>query len=152
MAEQTIFEMIGSFFQQDGWEFKEIEEQSVLQMKARTQNGEFKCYAQADDEKSQFIFYSVAPVNAPEEKLAEFAEFFTRANYGLVIGNFEMDYDDGEIRYKTSIDVEGDRLSPALIKQLVYHNVRIMGKYLTGIEALISGGVSPTQAVERIEG
>ena len=26
------------------------------------------------------------------------AEFLTRANYGLVFGNFEMDMHDGEIR------------------------------------------------------
>jgi len=33
-------------------------------------------------------------------------EFLTRANYGLNIGNFEMDFQDGEIRFKTAIDVE----------------------------------------------
>ncbi len=47
------------------------------------------------------------------------AEFITRANFGIVIGNFEIDFSDGEIRYKTSIDVEGDRPSFALIKRLV---------------------------------
>jgi hypothetical protein len=26
------------------------------------------------------------------------AEFITRANYGLIIGNFELDFEDGEIR------------------------------------------------------
>jgi len=44
-------------------------------------------------------------------------KFLTRANYGMMIGNFEMDFTDGEIRYKTSIDVEGDKLSSALIKR-----------------------------------
>jgi hypothetical protein len=29
----------------------------------------------------------------------------------MIIGNFEMDFEDGEIRYKTSIDVEDDSLS-----------------------------------------
>jgi hypothetical protein len=48
------------------------------------------------------------------------AEFLTRANSGMVIGNFELDFADGEIRYKTSIDVEGDKLSYAIIKRLVY--------------------------------
>ena len=50
----------------------------------------------------------------------EIAQFLTPANYGTLIGNFELDFKDGEIRYKTSIDVEGDRLTPALIKRLVY--------------------------------
>ncbi len=69
------------------------------------------------------------------------AEFITRANYGLVIGNFELDFSDGELRYKTAIDVEDDNLSFALIKQMVYANVIIMDKYLPGIMAVIEGKV-----------
>ena len=57
-------------------------------------------------------------------------KFLIRANYGMMIGNFEMDFTDGEIHYKTSIDVEGDKLSSALIKRLVYANVMMMDEYL----------------------
>lgn len=79
------------------------------------------------------------------------AEFLTRANYGLMIGNFEMDFNDGEIRYKTSIDVEGDNLSSALLKQLVYANVMTMDQYLPGIIAVIDGNISPVDANAKIE-
>ena len=34
-----------------------------------------------------------------EIKRQDIAEYLTRANYGMVMGNFEMDYSDGEIRY-----------------------------------------------------
>jgi hypothetical protein len=44
------------------------------------------------------------------------------ANYDMIIGNFELDLRDGEVRYKTSIDFEGDRLSFAYINNLVYTN------------------------------
>ena len=79
-------------------------------------------------------------MNAPGERMAAVAEFITRANYGLIIGNFELDFSDGEIRYKTSLDVEGDRLSQALIKQLVYTNVLTMDQYLPGILAVLEQG------------
>lgn len=55
-------------------------------------------------------------MNVPEDRRLALAEFLTRANYGLFIGNFEMDWQDGEVRYKTSIDVAGDRLSTALVQ------------------------------------
>ncbi len=32
-------------------------------------------------------------------------EFITRANYGLPSGNFEMNYDTGEVRFRTSVFV-----------------------------------------------
>ena len=77
--------------------------------------------------------------------------FLTRANYGLLIGNFEMDYNDGEVRYKTSIDVEGDRLSKALVKRLVYDNLAVMDRYLPGVLSVIYGGASPTEAIAQVE-
>jgi hypothetical protein len=80
------------------------------------------------------------------------AEFITRANYGMRIGNFEMDFSDGELRYKSSIDVEDDRLSSPLVKHMIYPNVLMMDKYLPGIMAIIYAGKSPQQAVEEIEG
>ncbi len=80
------------------------------------------------------------------------AEFLTRANYGLVIGNFEMDFGDGEVRYKTSIDVEGDRLTSALIKQMVYINVLMMDRYLPGIMKVAFGNADPARAIAEIEG
>lgn len=78
------------------------------------------------------------------------AHFLTLANYGTLIGNFELDFSDGEIRYKTSIDVQGDRLTPALIKRLVYTNVTMMDDYLPGIQAVVAGQ-DPAEAIRAIE-
>jgi hypothetical protein len=74
-------------------------------------------------------------------------KFLIRANYGMMIGNFEMDFTDGEIRYKTSIDVEGDKLSSALIKRLVYANVMMMDEYLPGIVSVTEGDMEPKDAI-----
>ena len=69
----------------------------------------------------------------------------------MVIGNFELDFSDGEIRYKTSLDVEGDRLSNALIKQTVYLNVLTMDKYLPALVAVINNELSVDNAIAAVE-
>jgi len=69
----------------------------------------------------------------------------------MTIGNFELDFNDGGIRYKTSIDVEGGRLTPALIKTLAYTNVSMMDEYLPGIRAVLEGNVAPSDAIAAIE-
>jgi hypothetical protein len=150
---EKVFDAIVNFFREDEWEFSQVEGEAVLQMGFTGDKGNWMCYAQAqeDEETAQFIFYSVCPVKAPENKRVIAAEFLTRANYGLVLGNFELDFADGEIRYKTSIDVKDDRLSSALSKQLVYTNVLMMDKYLPGIMGVIYGDVSPEQAIAQVE-
>jgi len=140
------------FFQQDEWAFTQIEDQPILRLGFQGENGQWNCYAQAREEQSQLLFYSICPVKAPEGKRMAVAELLTRANYGMFIGNFELDFSDGEIRYKTSIDVEGSQLSPALVKPLVYANVLMMDRYLPGIMSVIYGNVSPAEAVAKAEG
>ena len=109
------------------------------------------CYARARDEQQQFVFYSVCSVNAPENKRQALAEFIARANYGMILGNFELDFTDGEIRYKTSIDVGNDKITYELIRQVVYTNVMMMDKYQPGIMSVIYSDVSPEEAIKQIE-
>jgi len=142
-----ILETVLKFFSDDEWPFSRLGERPILRTGFAGDNGEWTCYAQVQEEQERFIFYSVCPVKAPEEKRPAMAEFLTRVNYGLVIGNFEMDFSDGEIRSKTSADFEGDRASVAVIKTLVYANVLTMDLYLPGIMSVLYGDVSPAQAI-----
>ena len=80
------------------------------------------------------------------------AEFMTRANYGMIVGNFELNYEDGEVRYKTSIDIGDSDLSLMLVKQIVYPNVATMDLYLPGLMAVIYSDASPADAIAKIEG
>jgi hypothetical protein len=151
-SKKIIFEEMIKFFKQDDWPIVQLEGKPILQMAFQGENEKWTCYAKARVEQEQFVFYSVCPVNAPENKRLAIAEFLTRANSGMIIGNFELDFADGEIRYKTSIDVQGDFLSFELIKQLVYANVTMMDEYLPGIKSVIEGDVSPVEAIAQIEG
>jgi hypothetical protein len=63
-----------------------------------------------------------------------------------------MDYSDGEIRYKTSIDVENDKLSDAILRNLVYANLWTTDRYLPGILSVIYGDVTPVEAIQKSEG
>ena len=148
----AILDTAIAFFQEDGWPFQPLEGQPILQIGFQGDNGQWVCFAQAREEQAQFVFYSVVAARAPEARRPALAEFLTRANFGLIVGNFELDWDDGEVRYKTSLDVEGDQLTPALVKQMAYANVVTMDRYLPGIMRVIYGDVSPAQALAEIDG
>jgi hypothetical protein len=148
----AIYDVMEDFFKKDEWPATKLENQPAMSMNFQGQNGRWSCYARVEEEKEIVLFYSYCPMKAPEDKRPILGDFLTRANYGLYIGNFEMDYNDGEVRFKTSVDVEGDELSFALMKRLVYDNVGVMDKYLPGVMAVIYGGASPTEAIAKVEG
>lgn len=147
----TIFETAVRFFQAENWIVNQLSDQPILHLNFAGENGQWECYAQAREIQQQFIFYSLLPVKVPEPKRQAIAEYITRANYGITIGNFELDFNDGEIRYKTSISVEGSQLDLPLVKQLVYSNLLNVDKYLSGFLQVISGELSPSEAIAQIE-
>jgi hypothetical protein len=75
----------------------------------------------------------------PPHRCAEVSQFLTRANYGLAAGNFELDFEDGEVRYKTVLQIDGDALDPTVLKRSVRSNGLAMETYLPGIGAVITG-------------
>lgn len=148
----SIFDAMVQFFEEDDWNYHQVEGRTILRLGFSGDNGSWSCYAEAKEEREQFVFYSVLEAKAPEEKRPAMAEFLTRANCGMIIGNFELDYSDGQVRYKTSIDVEDDRLTTALVKNMVYMNVIIMDRYFPGIMKVIYADASPAKEIAKIEG
>jgi hypothetical protein len=146
------FATLGRFLEEDGWHPQQLEGQEYMyRVGFSGQNGQTNCYAQIRPNLDQFLFYVMAPTRAPEETRHAVAEYITRANYGLRIGNFEMDFSDGEVRYKSSLDFEAATLTPELIKNTIYPAVQTMDRYLPGLMAVVYGGKPAADAIEEVE-
>jgi hypothetical protein len=99
----------------------------------------------------RFVFYSVAMLIVGAEHAAAVAEYITRANDGMVIGNLELSWDSGQVRCRTSIDVDGGELTAAMVRRLVEVNVLTMDRYLPGLVDVASGDREPREAITAAE-
>lgn len=130
-----------NFFKNDNFKFEAEEENRNIIIFVSGTGGTWMGLARVFEEDKQFIFYSVVPNRVPKEAKAAVMEFITRANYNLLIGNFEMDPEDGEVRFKTGIDVSGGELTSSLVKNVVYFNLIAMDRYLESLNRVMFGGV-----------
>jgi hypothetical protein len=137
--EAVLLAELKRVFVENRWPFSEVQGAPVLLSELSGTRGSWKFYAQVVEEQAVILLYSVCPERVPVERRLEASSFLTRANYGLAAGNFELDFDDGEIRYKTVLQLQGDRLDAATLKRLVRANGIAMETYLPGIGAVITG-------------
>lgn len=151
MSTTPILDVVAAFLTEDGWEFAAVEGQSMLEFQFKGDSTTWGCIAQSIEDQHQFAFYSVLPDLVGADHHAAVADLTARINFGLVIGNFEFDMDSGELRYKTSIDVEGAELVPALVKQLVYANLLVTDHYVPALAAAGSGAVGAVEALALVE-
>lgn len=146
------FKTLGRFLIEDEWYPQEMPERNAYTMRFQGRSGSLRVFASVRPDARQLLVYAVAPNSIPEELRGAAAEFLTRANYGIYIGNFEMDWSDGEVRYKSSIAFEGCALTYSLVRNAIYPAVHMMDKYLPGLLKVAYGGKIPADAIKEIEG
>ncbi len=147
------------FLVRDDWPFSVDSGGLSVRSRFQGEHGSWVVITRVHPERQQLAVYSVWEEHVAEAHRATVAEFLHRANYGLVIGNFEIDLADGEVRFKVGLDVEGVALDrprgnpagPALVKQAFYTAVSLFDRYLPGLRA-VSTGADPLAAVRIIEG
>jgi hypothetical protein len=143
IKDESILEEIIDFFELEKWGFIKVKDQGILRLSYQGENGQWTCFALGNEELREFVFYSVFPLIIPENKRMGIAELITKINYGISLGNFELDFDSGTLNYKTSINVQNEYLTYDLIQPLVYKNIAMMEQYLPVILPVIDDNFSP---------
>ena len=99
-----------------------------------------------------YTVYVTCQMNAAESARDEIAKYLTMANYGLRSGNFEMDYRDGEIRYKVYVDCHDlDWLPDKIIGRSIFVPLGMVERYGDGIAALLMGFSSAEDEIRKAE-
>ncbi len=102
-----------------------------------------------------YTIYSLCPIAADIEdsfRRNEMTEFICRANYGLRMGCFELDVDDGEIRFKINTPVIGERqiADDELLTPLNCAGA-MFAQYAEGLIGIIFKALSAKEAIDLCE-
>lgn len=102
--------------------------------------------------RPQFYTVYASIDNSVEEKYyAQVSEYLHRANYGMQNGNFEFDYSDGSIRYKTFVNFEGSELSEDVITDSILVPIFMFDKYGKNLLRIMLGDSNPKQLIAELE-
>jgi hypothetical protein len=134
-----------------GVEWEETTDPEVIRAEVASEAGEWTLFVVCREEQRRCSIYSQAPWTTPETSRPAMSELLTRLNYGLALGNFEMDFADGEVRFKTSVDVSGSHLGLAMFEAILDANLAAMDAYLPALEAVRDGRMTPAEAAASIE-
>lgn len=95
----------------------------------------------------RFLYYLNFKGNVAAKNRKESMEFITRINFDLVTGNFEINMDDGSVRYKSSIDFSQVPLSKILIGNIIKSSKDAVEYYADAMIEVMSGKKKAAHAI-----
>ncbi|MBE6754135.1 MAG: hypothetical protein E7559_07295 [Ruminococcaceae bacterium] len=148
--DKTIAAAINQFLEDDDWNYDFDEEKGEFHFNLNLDSklASTKIIVRVGDD--HFYTLSYVALNASEDVRADMCELLTRINYGLLNGNFEMDFDDGEIRYKSFNDCDGITPTPAIIKDSILVPASMLRRFGDAIIAVMFGLQNPKEAVDAV--
>ena len=119
----------------------------LIRLGLDAKNARWSCIAYADD-SNRFIFQSMIPINAPEERRSACAELLTRINQNLSLGHFSIDLSDGELSYRTVVpSPKRGRLTRDVVDHIVGGHHILVDRFIPAITRVIFSMIDPTEAL-----
>ncbi|MDO5299554.1 MAG: YbjN domain-containing protein [Clostridia bacterium] len=101
--------------------------------------------------EDNFSTLTQLPLAADENSRLAVAEYLTRVNFNMRNGNFELNMDDGEIRFKTYVHVGKQPLDSGAAKLSVMLPFLMLDRFGDGLLEVLFGFKSPREAFEAIQ-
>jgi hypothetical protein len=145
------YETLRRYLEENNWDAEEIPGKHAFKAHRTGDMFSSTYYFEIKVDLEQFLLYIVPDFIVPTNDLALVAEYVARVNSGMRIGNFEVDFRNGEIRFKSSINFKDEKLTPALIKGVVEPALDAYETYMPGLVNVIAGIESPVRALNKID-
>lgn len=150
LIQSPLLESARNYLEKNEWNFEVLSDHSTIALGFEGVNGEWHCMIQTRELEEQMIFYSSLSENISSNRIETMMRFITMANYRLVVGNFELDVTDGELNYKTALDLESVILNNDMIRNIIHTNLATFDRHLPGVQIILNGG-STEEAMDAIE-
>ena len=149
LIQSPLLESARNYLEKNEWNFEVLSDHSTIALGFEGVNGEWHCMIQTRELEEQMIFYSSLSENISSNRIETMMRFITMANYRLVVGNFELDVTDGELNYKTALDLESVTLNNDMIRNIIHTNLATFDRHLPGVQIILNGG-STEEAMDAI--
>jgi hypothetical protein len=126
-------------------------EDQAVRLDLRGEVAVYRITAGVEPETDLFQVVGRSPVPVPEGCRTSAAETIARANYGLRLGKFELDLDDGEVRFQVSQILVDEAVGQDVIDRMIGTTVNMLETYLPALLSVIYANEQPKEAIARVE-
>jgi hypothetical protein len=146
------FDTLCHHFEAEQFAFTPHPEAHVIEAGFDLSRTSVRFFAHAPPDEALLTFLLILPVAIPAERRAAMGEFLHRLNQSIRAGAFELNYDEGEVRFALATLLAPDQTVPveALQVWLTLAMTQVDG-FSPALMKVAFGNASPAHALEQAE-
>ena len=101
-----------------------------------------------EDDHGRFVSLSFLPLVVPMGRRMAVAELITRMNFGLGLGHFILDFEDGDLRFMVTVPLGGVAPSQEVIAEVMGAHQALVDTFLPAIGQVLFSSTPPQLALQ----
>ncbi len=142
-----LSESVVKFLKAEDIHFSQLNDKTIYRVGFGGKNGTFFMYIDVDEDSEHIECITMCPLRAAENTKTDVLRLFAHVNWRLAAGHFDIDLNDGEVRFRTSIFAGSSEFDHDLIKHLVFVSMTTMDMFIPVIASVICGKVGAEDAL-----
>lgn len=138
-----------SYLQRENLKVADQNDEQVL-LRFGSDHGDQKLLLRIEEDRLLQSFTYPA-MKVAEGSRPDVAIAVARANYGLKVGKFELDMNDGELRYQAALPFEGELPGDKVLDRIVYVGLSMLDRYMPAFLSVIYGNEPVKEAIALVE-
>jgi len=126
-------------------------EREVASATFTCETGSYQVITRVNDDDRLFQVFGICPITVPDGSRLDVAHALTRANWGMKVGKFEMDLDEGRLHFHIANVIDGEQVSDGLFGRLIAITLAMLERYVPAILSVVYGNELPANAIRRVE-
>lgn len=147
--EQPLMSVVCAMLDEYEYSYQKLDD-TRLHLTSRNEHGVYSLLFNANDETDLVRLSGGYGSNVPVHRRLAVAEALTRINYRLGIGNFDLDFSDGELRFRIAVDVEDGRLSIKMADNMLGFTLHTMERFHDSIMRVAFGNADPEGTIAEV--
>ena len=149
-----VREAVENYFKAEGAKYKPFDERGVAHATygVDVKFGHVEVFFHAYHD--MLILHLIVPLKAGEDERVKVGEFLHRANYGLKLGNFDFDFNDGEVSYRVVLYCGMNDFEPPRHEQIdaaLSIGLMMIDKYGDDLVKVMFGLAEPLDAIAAVD-
>ena len=145
----SLISIVRAMLDVQGHRYQQLDADS-LTLTIRRKDSSYTVKFAANDDTSLVRLSSNYGFRTPESRRIAVAEALSRTNTRLTLGNFELDFNDGELRFRVGADVENGFLSVKMVENMLTRASQTMERFQRALMSVAFGEVSPAIAIAEV--